>query len=64
MSNNSLPILCLGIGVCLGILFTLVAQNKTDEPVNEVRDKADLITILLISIIGLVSILVGVEIFG
>jgi len=64
MSNNSLPILSLGIGVCLGILFTLVTQNKTDEPVNEVRDKADLITLLLISIILLSSILLGVEIFG
>tara|TARA_R100000995_G_C3358532_1_gene66291 strand:- start:234 stop:449 length:216 start_codon:yes stop_codon:yes gene_type:complete len=67
MSNSSplsFGFLAFGVGLGLGILFTLVAQNRTEEPISEVRDKADLITILLLSIFGIVSIILGVEIFG
>jgi hypothetical protein len=60
----SFGLLAFGVGIGLGILFTLVAQNRTDEPVSEVRDKADLITILLVSIFGMTCLILGVDIFA
>ena len=40
-SPLSFGFLAFGVGLGLGILFTLVAQNRTEEPITEVRDKAD-----------------------
>lgn len=57
-------LLTFGVGLGLGILFCLVTQNKTDEPISEVRGQADLITFLLIAILGMTSIVLGVELFA